>query len=186
MSNSYYRNAVYIAFAADGETDPTKSDIKYYNLLKARKELENTEFSFVNAHEKANACRDSSKDETIKSSLRKRLKSSKSMLLFVGKTTKFDDDFVPYEICYAVDNCTLPIIVCYVNYRDRIVDSIPNSLKNLWPDALKDRIENDKVRTIHIPFKEAVIHQAIIEFSVNNPPSYAAGIYKSSVYDKLL
>ena len=30
-----YRNGTYVAFHAGGVTDPTKSDIKYYNLLKS-------------------------------------------------------------------------------------------------------------------------------------------------------
>ena len=29
-----YRNGTYVAFHAGGITDPTESDIKYYNLLK--------------------------------------------------------------------------------------------------------------------------------------------------------
>lgn len=76
------------------------------------------------------------------------------MLLLVGNKTKYDDDFVPYEICHAVDKCNLPIIVCYVSYDYRITKSTPNSLIALWPPALKERIENDSIKTIHIPFKE--------------------------------
>lgn len=30
-----YRNGTYIAFHAEGKTDPTASDIKYYRMLKA-------------------------------------------------------------------------------------------------------------------------------------------------------
>lgn len=121
-----YRNGIYIAFAAEGQVDPTKSDIKYYNIMKGWKSMEGKDFTFVNSHDKVSAVRDSSKAETIKASLRERLKNSKSMLLLVGKKTKYDDDFVPYEISYAVDKCSLPIIVCYVNYASRITKSTPS------------------------------------------------------------
>lgn len=179
-----YRNGTYIAFAADGETDPTKSDIKYYNLMKGWHSMEGKDFRFVNSHEKSAACRDTSQEETIKRSLRERIKNSKRILLLVGETTKLDDDFVPYEIEYAVDKCNLPIIVCYVTESKRICTSIPAKLKKLWPEALKIRIENDTIRTIHIPFKEKIINEALSSFDLNTPPKYASTIYKDNIYDK--
>lgn len=180
-----YRNGIYIAFAAEGQTDPTKSDIKYYNILKAWKSMEDKEFTFINSHEKVSAVRDSSKKETIKGSLRVRLKNSKSMLLLLGNKTKYDDDFVPYEIAYAIDTCNIPVIVCYVNYSSRITNYIPSNMKNLWPSTLKERITNKSVKTIHIPFKEKIILEAINCFNINNQPNYNVTLYKDSVYDKL-
>ena len=180
-----YRNGIYIAFAADGQTDPTKSDIKYYNILKGWSSMNNKEFKFINSHDKVSAVRDTSKADTIKRSLRERLNNSKSMLLFVGNTTRFDDDFVPYEINYAIKNCKLPIIVCYVGERNPIVDSIPTRLKKLWPVALKDAMENNEVKTIHIPFREKIIEQAINQFSISNQPKYVTSLYVKSEYDKL-
>lgn len=179
-----YRNGIYIAFAADGETDPTKSDIKYYNIIKGWHGMKDKNFKFINSHEKSSVCRDSSKDETIKKSLRERLDNSKVMLLLVGQTTKLDDDFVPYEIEYAIDTCELPIIVCYVEHKNKICDKIPQSLKSLWPSALKKRIDDEMVKTIHIPFKEKIIEEAINNYDLNNPPKYTITIYKKSVYEK--
>ncbi len=178
-----YRNGIYIAFAAEGQSDPTKSDIKYYNIMKGWKSMEGKDFTFVNSHEKVSAVSDKSKDETIKASLRERLKNSKSMLLLVGNKTKYDDDFVPYEINYANDKCGLPIIVCYVNYSSRISNNIPDSLIKLWPPALKEKIQNETVKTIHIPLKEKIILEAINTFDINNQPSYTQTIYKDSLYD---
>ncbi|GGI17947.1 TIR domain-containing protein [Gottfriedia solisilvae] len=180
-----YRNGTYIAFAADGQTDPTKSDIKYYNIFKGWKSMDSKEFNFVNSHDKVAAVRDSSKAETIKRSLRERINRSKNMLLLIGKTTKMDDDFVPYEINYAIRTCKLPIIVCYVEEDNRIVNSIPDRLKELWPNSLKVAMEHDEVKTIHIPLKEKVIVQALKDFSLVNQPKYSIGLYKKSVYDKL-
>jgi hypothetical protein len=180
-----YRNGIYIAFAAEGQTDPAKSDIKYYNIMKGWDSMKSKEFAFINSHDKVSAVRDTSKDETIKASLRERLKNSKSMLLLVGDKTKLDDDFVPYEIMYAIDKCKIPIIVCYVNCRSRITNSISENLKKLWPATLKDRIDNEKVKTIHIPFKEKIILEAINNIDFNNPPKYCVSLYKESVYDGL-
>lgn len=179
-----YRNGVYIAFAADGQTDPTKSDIKYYNLLKAWDALKTIDFQFVNSHDKASACRDTSQAATIKASLRERLKNSKVMLLFVGNTTRFDTDFVPYEIEFGVDTCKLPIIVCYVDSRARITGNIPDTLKSLWPKALANRINANSVKTIHIPLARKIVEQAISEIDINNPPQYTVALYKASIYEK--
>jgi len=55
-----YRNGTYIAFHANSTTDPTASDIRYYNLIKAWSERSDDDFSFINSHEKTAAVRDSS------------------------------------------------------------------------------------------------------------------------------
>ena len=107
------------------------------------------------------------------------------MLLLVGNKTKLDDDFVPYEISYAIDTCEIPIIVCYVNCDSRITSNLPENFKKLWPTALKERIDNEKVKTIHIPFKEKIILEAINSMDFNNPPQYYISLYKDSVYDGL-
>jgi hypothetical protein len=185
VGNMGYRNGTYIAFAADGQTDPTKSDIKYYNILKGWNSMQSKEFKFVNSHEKVAAVRDTSKAETIKRSLRERMNSSKNMLLLLGNTTRLDDDFVPYEIHYAIKNCKLPIIVCYVQEDKPIVDKIPLKLKELWPNILKSAMENDEVKTIHIPFRERIINNALSDFSIVTQPKYSTGLYKASVYNNL-
>jgi len=92
-----YRNGTYIAFHANGMTDPTASDIKYYNLLKAWTQLGDDNFSFINSHDKTASVRDSSLRETLKTRLVTRLKNSKHILLIVGKTTIEDTDWVPFS-----------------------------------------------------------------------------------------
>ena len=47
-----YRTGTYIAFHANGMKEPTESDIKYYNLLKAWHVREDNDFSFTDSHEK--------------------------------------------------------------------------------------------------------------------------------------
>ena len=55
----------YIAFHAEGKTDPTASDIKYYRLLKMWHEHDDVGFRFINSHDKVAAVRDTSKKETL-------------------------------------------------------------------------------------------------------------------------
>lgn len=180
-----YRNGTYVAFAADGNTDFTKSDIKYYNLLKGWNLMKNRTFRFINPHEKGPQLRGESQEDTIKRTLRERIDNSKRFILLVGNTTRLDDDFVPYEIKYAIDTCKLPIIVVYVNHKTRITGSCPQALKNLLPKTLTDRIENGTAKTIHIPFRERIINSAIEDFSHDKLPSHNFSLYKDSAYDAI-
>ena len=50
------RTGTYIAFDGLGETNPAKSDFRYYATLQAWTANKNIEFRFVNSHEK-NLCR---------------------------------------------------------------------------------------------------------------------------------
>ena len=176
-----YRNGTYIAFHAEGNPDPTASDIKYYRLLKAWHANDGVEFRFVNSHDKVAAVRDSSKAETIKRSLRARLDSSKNMVLIIGKTTRLDIDFVPYEISYAVDQCGIPIIAAYTTGYTVIRD--PQALQSLWPEALRVRIADKSASVIHVPFNRNAIDDAITQFSHNKlPRGGGLGIYDDAAY----
>ena len=64
-----YRNGTYIAFYANNTKQPTESDIKYFNLLKAWKVRDEVDFQFIDSHKKTNDVRDSSKKETLKRAL---------------------------------------------------------------------------------------------------------------------
>lgn len=179
------RTGTYIAFAAEGGKNFTQTDFRFYNLMKGWDKLKSKDFKIVNSHDKVRQIRPGSSEPTIMITLKERINASRRFLLLVGNKTKDDDDFVPAEIEYAAITCGLPIIVCYVNEKNRIVESVPQKLKNLWPASLKKLMDDEEVKTIHIPFRELIISQAINDFDVNNQPSYACGIYKDSVYDKL-
>lgn len=175
-----YRNGTYIAFHAGGTSDPTASDIKYFNLLKAWHANDGVEFRFIDSHDKVSAVRDTSKAETIKRSLRARLDNSKNMLLILSERTKLDTDFVPYEIRYAVDTCGIPIIAAYPDYN---VIRDPAKLAHYWPTDLLIRINLETASVIHIPFNRKVIDDAIDQFSHNSPPNGGGlGIYSDAAY----
>lgn len=176
-----YRNGTYVAFHAGGTSNPTESDIKYYNTLKMWNINQQIDFTFINSHDKTSAVRDSSKRETLKKSLVTRLRNSKHLLLILTNTTKEDTDWVPFEIKYAIDECNIPLILAYPDFD---VIRNPSLLSHYWPKALKERIENGSVRAIHIPFKKAPILDAISQFYVQNQqyPIDGYGYYNDNAY----
>lgn len=176
-----YRNGTYVAFHANGTNIPGKSDIDYYNLMRAWTANADDEFTMNNSHDKAAAVRDSSKKSTLRVSLLERLKNSKNMVLIIGETTLLDDDWVPFEIEKAVDTYEIPIIVTYTGYGTPIRN--PDALKALWPNALATRINNGTAHAIHIPFKKAALLAAISQFSHNAfPLGGGLGYYNDEAY----
>jgi hypothetical protein len=176
-----YRNGTYVAFHANGTNIPVDSDIKYYNLLKAWTAKTDDDFSMINSHEKAYAVRESSKRATLQASLKERLRNSKNMLLIIGETTRFNNDWVPFEIEQAVDNYGLPIIATYTGWDHPIFD--PVKFSDLWPYALATRIKNKTAHVIHIPFKKEPIADAIGQFYVMKYPNgHGLGTYDQEAY----
>jgi len=176
-----YRNGTYIAFHADGNNIPGgKSDIDYYNLMCAWNEHKHHEFKILNSHEKASVVRDSSKKETLRASLLERLRNSKNMVLILGKTTRFDIDWVPFEIEKAIDAYSIPIIVAYTMLNGVLGDPTPYA--GYWPSALSKRIDNGSARAIHVPFKQAPLFNAIEQFSHDNLPQWPKTYYTSEAY----
>lgn len=173
-----YRNGTYVAFHANNTPDPSESDMKYYNTLRMWKVRDESDFKFVNSHEKRDV-RDWSTKETLKRALQERMNNSKHLLLIIGQTTRLDTDWIPFEISHAVDNCEIPIIAAYPGY-ERIMD--PSALSALWPKALADRIHNGTARVIHVPFKKEPIADAVSQFDFNNPPSGGLVYYSRDAY----
>lgn len=176
-----YRNGTYVAFHAGGTTDPTASDIKYYNILKGWSENKNIDFSLINSHEKTSAVRDTSSRETLRKALVTRLNNSKHMVLILTRTTKNDTDWVPFEIYQAVDSCKIPIIAAYPDYN-----SIMNPwlLSGYWPPALAARIASGAARVIHIPFRKAAVLDAIGQFGISklDYPTDGYGFYNRQAH----
>lgn len=85
-----YRNKTYVAFDGD-------NDMRYYQLMKAWKQSDNTAFNFYDAHD-INSARDSSQEESIKRQLRERMTNSKVFILLIGENTKYLRKFVKWEI----------------------------------------------------------------------------------------
>lgn len=175
-----YRSGTYVAFHAGGTTSPIDSDIRYYRMLTAWHEHDGIDFRLIDSHEKAAAIRDSSSKARLKSVLSERLRNSRNMVLILTQTTALDDDWVPFEIVYAVDTCEIPIIAAYPGF-DYI--GAPEQLAHLWPTALGSRIRNGAAHAIHVPFKQEPLKDAISQFSHDNfPNGNGLGIYSPSAY----
>jgi hypothetical protein len=116
-----YRNGTYIASHANGTTIPVDSDMKYHNLMKAWTAKSDDDFALINSPDKASAVRDSSLHAPLRASLPERLRNSKNLVLIIGETTRFDTDWVPFEIEKAIDAYKLrsslptPITVQFLN-----------------------------------------------------------------------
>ena len=176
------RIGTYVAFHAQGKKDPTESDIKYYQLLKAWHVREDNAFRFVNSHEKSAALRGWSTRETVMRRLKERLIGSKNMILIITQTTQLDTDWVPFEIQYAVDTCEIPIIAAYPDYTYIMA---PAELEPLWPKALAARIANSTAHVIHVPFRQETLRDAVGQFShTNYPKGGGLGYYNRETYLK--
>lgn len=163
-----YSNKTYVAFDAD-------NDIRYYRLMQAWKENDNTSFNFYDAHDLNNLMATSS-EETIKEKLAERLKNTKIFILLVGENTKYLYKFVRWEIEQAIKR-EIPIVVVNLNGK-RSRDS------EYCPSIVKDEL------AVHVSFK-----QKIIEYAINNWGTSASNYrkegksgayyYNESVYKSL-
>ena len=130
-----YRTKIYVIFDGD-------NDIHYYRLLQAWDKNEDIDFEFNDAHE-LEQCRDSSKEETIKRSLRERLKATKIVLLLIGEHTKNLTKFVKWEVETAID-MELPIICVNLNGNNKMDDLAPQSWLEDYP-CIYVPYEKDKI-----------------------------------------
>ena len=124
------RTGTYIAFDGLGETDPTKSDFRYYATIKAWNASNSIDFNYVDSHDKTDAVRDSSKKATLQNRIQERLRASKNALVILSSDTRKSGSMLSYEIEQAVDTYTLPLIITYTDYA---VVLQPNLLSGYWP-----------------------------------------------------
>lgn len=158
------RTGTYFAFDGLGQTDPTKSDFKYYSTVQAWNAAEKIEFGFVNSHDKAGSVKDSSKLTTLKTSIQQRLAASKNIVVIISSDTRANGSLLSWEIEKAVDYYELPLIIAYAGYKS-IMN--PASHASEWPTKLKTRINDRSAQAIHIPFKKDALFDAIRRFTVN-------------------
>ncbi|MCL4801005.1 MAG: hypothetical protein KJ025_15540 [Burkholderiales bacterium] len=173
------RSSTYVAFHANPARERVEPEIHYHNLLKVWRVREDNDFSFTNAHEKAAAIRDVRLRTGTERLLRARLQGARNMILIVGQTTREDNDWIPLEVRYAVDDCGIPIIAAYLGF-EHILD--PASLEPLWPAALAKRIRELTARVIHIPFREEPLRDAANQFDHAKPPRGPLSFYNQETY----
>ena len=167
------RTGTYIAFDGLGETDPKKSDFKYYSTIQMWAKNKKIDFKYVDSHDKTAAVNDSSKRATLERRIRERLAASKNIVILLSSKTRKTGSMLSYEIEQAVDKYKLPLIVTYVGY-----DVIARRVSTRWPDALTKRLAPTEgipaiAKSIHIPFKQQPLFKAI---SDDLPPVYVPGL----------
>lgn len=178
-----YRNGVYFAFDGLGESNPTKSDFKYYATIQAWNSSESIEFSCVNSHDKVAAVRDTSSLETLKRSIRERLSNSKNILVILSSDTRKSGSLLSYEIEQAADKYKLPFVIAYAGYQT-IMN--PDGLSSFWPNSLSQRITGNLIKAIHIPFVKSAIFDAIGQFSINAKyPATSKNYYSEEAHRNL-
>lgn len=168
------RTGTYIAFDGLGESDPTKSDFKYFATIKAWTVNDKIDFKHTDSHEKTDAVRDTSKLETLKDRIKERLSLSKNMLIILSDQTRKSGSMLSYEIEQAIDTYKIPLIIAYPDIA-KIDGKMPS---HRWPNALAERLNNNKGRAIHIPFSAFTISSAIKQFWINGEkPSHSKSWY---------
>ncbi|MCL2859605.1 MAG: TIR domain-containing protein [Oscillospiraceae bacterium] len=133
-----YKNKAYVSMDAD-------NDLRYYNLMKAWKQNDNTEFNFYDAHDINNIFDKS--EESIKAGLQERFRNSKVFVLLVGDHTRYLYKYVRWEIEQAL-NRNLPCIVVNIDGK-RSMDS------EKCPAIIKDKL------AIHISFNSKILQYAL-------------------------
>lgn len=158
------RTGTYIAFDGLGQTDPTKSDFRYYATLKAWNANNSIDFKYIDSHDKTYSVWDTSAKATLRARIQERLRASKNMLVILSSDTRKSGSELSYEIEQAVDTYKIPLIIAYVGYQ---VVLQPHLLSGYWPHTLSSRIGNAKGSMIHIPFAKEPIMNALPRFTVN-------------------
>jgi hypothetical protein len=176
------RTGTYVAFDGLGQTDPTKSDFRFYSTLQAWDAHKHIDFQFVNSHDKTDAVRDSSKRATLEARIQERLRASKNMLVILSTQTRKSGSMLVFEIEQAVDTYKLPLICVYPGYR---VVRNADQLSARWPTALSTRIASSTAKAIHIAFAQKPILEAIGQFAINDKmPSSSKSCYVAEAYRK--
>ncbi|WKL47613.1 TIR domain-containing protein [Flavobacterium pectinovorum] len=160
--------ACYTCF--DGDTD-----MHYYNLMKAWHKNGKFNFTFDNVHD-LEQVRDSSTEETIKRSLRRRLNASDVFVVLIGTSTRNLYKFVRWEIEVAI-SMDLPIVAINLDGNRRLN-------YDLCPPILRNTL------AIHVPFSPDIVNFAITNWPYSHKQHKAEGksidyYYTDSTYSQL-
>ena len=157
----------------------TAHDFCYYDTLRMWKGQE-TNFPFVDSHNKTYNVRDDSSWETLQARLHERLRASKNIVLFLSGIT-VESKALKEELEYGMGRLGLPVIVVYPDYSEKAdiagLNGIKQSIKNLWDKVPTLKKHMGKVATIHIPMKKSLIRDALEDEKFNVNTSKDKGTY---------
>ncbi|AUT43614.1 TIR domain-containing protein [Aeromonas sp. ASNIH5] len=181
-----YANGNYAAFYVSepftegGLGANATKDFVYYNLLKAWK-VSDSEFPFINSHDKTYNVRDGSDwESTLKPRLRERLRNSKNIILFLSQSTK-SSQALREEIDYGINSLGLPVIVIYPDYKtnDKLLSNncLIQDVKDLWDKLPKFRDSMSDVPTLHIPMNKELIEKALKDTGFMKNSKRESGVF---------
>ena len=154
-------------------------DFLYYNQLRAWKGADSA-FPFVDAHAKTYNVRDDSEWETLKERLHERLGASKNIVLFLSEETK-NSKALREEIDYGINTKGLPVIVIYPDFSEKTdiacSTGIRKQVKDLWDKLPIFRDNMNKVATLHVPYKKALITSALKDSDFKVQTMTSADVY---------
>ncbi len=165
-----YRNKTYVAFASE--------DIRSYRLMEAWRENEHIDFDFFDAHD-LYISRDTSKPETIKANLWRRMQNAKQFVLLGSRDAKRKGgdgtSFLAYEV-QTMLKLNLPVVVANLD-GDRKVD------RGFIPQPLLDA----DYYTLSVSFQAKIIQKALDAYAPAYARSTATGphYYEPAVYAQL-
>ncbi|MBR2089475.1 MAG: hypothetical protein IJ905_03720 [Fibrobacter sp.] len=166
-----HRTGNYTAFYVSEPFDSSNlganatKDFCYYRAITAW-EAKDPDFHFIDSHEKTYNVRDeSSWEDTLKPRLHSRLRLSKNIILILSSNTKYSKA-LREEIDYGINTLGLPVIVIYPDFSEKndIIDENKQfklQVKKLWDKLPVFRDNMNKVATIHIPFKQALLKKCL-------------------------
>jgi hypothetical protein len=140
-----YRNKTYVIFDGD-------NDMWAYGFMLGWKKNAHMEFDFFNAHD-IGVITDRAAEETVKRTLRERLKNTKQAIVVIGNSTKNLYRFVRWEIETCLD-LGIPIVSVNLNGA-RQMDP------QLCPPILCGTC------TVHVSFNAKIIQKALDDFCEN-------------------
>ena len=173
------RNVTYVAFHADGTSDPLMNDMKFLTQMKSWANRGQDNFALIQINDKVTAAADPTKRDALKAVMGQGLEKARNLVLLVGAGTRKDADWVPLEIAKAIDEHKLPIIVAYTDYA-AVTD--PTKLRDLWPEALAQRIDDNKARVMHVPFRKEPLITAMRQVAPDNLPKSGTSHYGRDAY----
>ena len=90
--------------------------------------------------------------------------ASKNIILFLSSNTK-NSQALREEIDYGINTKELPVIVIYPDFKEKsdiwCSTGMRKQVKDLWGKLPEFRDNMDKVATLHVPYKKALITSAL-------------------------
>lgn len=178
-----YRNGIYVAFNGCQTTDVSKSDIHYFNIMKAWNNNNSIDFKFSDSHAKTYQVRDSSAEKTLRDRLSQRMRDSKALLVIVTENTNSSESRIDWEIDQAVRVHNLPIIVAYTMKKGHLSKEAANSYYHYLPKQLAAFIRSSEASVLHIAFEKGIIKWAINNQTVHKNLGVGSWVLTKSDYD---